>query len=235
MIAYITVLQQNYNGQLNVLCRATGDDCGDASVIDRFCNMLEEIVGGNVIAELKTRTPTDWRELLQDIRRRIEAFPRMMTSVFNFRIPIGLFEECRKLHGKDLKSAIDSSSYVNEITLSKDILRIKPDAMIKLFTPTIDSIITLMKNTVSNKSTNGLSNILMVGKFSECSLIQEAVKKAFPDSQIIIPDYAGLSVLKGAVLFGHRPNYIRSVKGDSLEDDDDDDDDDNDDDGCIGK
>jgi hypothetical protein len=39
--------------------------------------------------------------------------------------------------------------------------------------------------------------------------------------------------LKGAVLFGHRPNYIRSVKGDSLEDDDDDDDDD--DDGCIGK
>jgi hypothetical protein len=45
------------------LCRATGDDCGDASVIDRFCNMLEEIVGGNVIAELKTRTPPDWKEL----------------------------------------------------------------------------------------------------------------------------------------------------------------------------
>jgi hypothetical protein len=72
----------------------------------------------------------------------------IMTRVFNLRIPICLFDECLKLHGKDLKSAIDSSSYVNEITLSKDILRIKPDAMIKLFTPTIDSIITLMKNTV---------------------------------------------------------------------------------------
>ena len=210
MTAYITVLQQNYNGQLNVLCRATGDDCGDASVIDRFCNMLEEIVGGNVIAELKTRTPTDWKELLQDVRKRIEAFSRIMTTVSSFRIPICLFHVCLKLHGKDLKSAIDSSSYVNEITLSKDRLRIKPDAIIKLFTPTIDSIITLMKNTVSNKSTNGLSNILMVGKFSECSLIQEAVKKAFPDSQIIIPDHAGLSVLKGAVLFGHRPDYNRS-------------------------
>jgi hypothetical protein len=224
--AYITVLQQNYNGQLNVLCRATGDDCGGASVTDRFCNMLEEIIGGNVIAELKKQEPADWRELLQQVRIRIEAFQTRMTSLLNFRIPEGLYYVCLRLHGKDLKYAIGSSSYAR-------ILRIKPDAMIKLFTPTIDSIITLMKNTVANKSTNGLSNILMVGEFSECSLIQEAVKKAFPDKQIIIPKDAGLSVLNGAVLFGHRPNYIRSVKGDSLEDDDDDDDDD--DDGCIGK
>jgi molecular chaperone DnaK (HSP70) len=79
---------------------------------------------------------------------------------------------------------------VNEITLSKDILRIKPDAMIKLFTPTIDSIITLMKNTLSNRSANDLSTILMVGGFSECSLIQDAVQAAFPDKRIIMPEDA---------------------------------------------
>ena len=43
----------------------------------------------------------------------------------------------------------------------------------------------------------------MVGGLSECSMIQEAVYKAFPDNQIIIPMDAALSVLKGAVLFGH--------------------------------
>jgi hypothetical protein len=36
------------------------------------------------------------------------------------------------------------------------------------------------------------------------------VYKAFPDNQIIIPVNADLSVLKGAVLFGHRPDYNRS-------------------------
>jgi len=41
-------------------------------------------------------------------------------------------------------------------------------------------------------------------------MIQEAVHKAFPDNQIIIPMDAALSVLKGAVLFGHRPDYNRS-------------------------
>ena len=86
-------------------------------------------------------------------------------------------------------------------------MRFSPDLMIKLFTPTIDSIITLMKNTVSNRATNGVShivsNIVMVGGLSECPMIQDAVYKAFPDNQIIIPDEADLSVLKGAVLFGH--------------------------------
>jgi hypothetical protein len=80
--------------------------------------------------------------------------------------------------------------------------------MIKLFTPTIDSIITLMKNTLSNRSTNDLSTILMVGGFSECPLIQDAVQAAFPGKRIIIPEDAGMSVLKGAVLFGHRPGLI---------------------------
>jgi molecular chaperone DnaK (HSP70) len=71
-----------------------------------------------------------------------------------------------------------------------------------------------MKNTVSNRSTNGVShivsNIVTVGGLSECPMIQEAVYKTFRDNQIIIPVNADLSVLKGAVLFGHRPDYNRS-------------------------
>ena len=230
MTADITVLQQTYDGKLKELFRVTGDDCGGASVDDRFCKMLEEIFGGNVIANFKENL--DWLDLLREFRRAIKRITTSNTSVIRLRYSPYLNDICAKLHGKDSKSAIDSSSYVNEITQRGDRLRVKPDLMIKLFTPTIDSIITLMKNTVSNKSTNGLSTILMVGGFSECNLIQEAVNKAFPDKQIIIPDDADLLVLKGAVLFGHRPDYNKAVKGDSLDDDDDDDDDDN---GCIGK
>ena len=119
---------------------------------------------------------------------------------------------CEELHGKDLKSVIASSSYGNEITMIRGNMRFKADLLIKLFTSTIDSIITLMKNTLSNKSLNGayVSNILMVGGFSQCSMMQEAVYKAFPNNQIIIPEEPGFSVLKGAVLFGHRPDYSRS-------------------------
>ena len=208
--ADITVLRTTYNGQLKVLCSTTGDDCGGASVDDRFCNVLEEIVGGNVIAELKRQDPLDWLDLLRIVRISKEAFTKSNKRVTVFIIPVTLKEIYEELHGKDLESAIHSSLYVNELTIFGHKWRFKADLMIKLFTPTIDSIITLMKNTVSNKSTNGLSNILMVGGFSNCHMIQEAVYKAFPDNQIIIPYDSDLSVLQGAVLFGHRPDYNRS-------------------------
>jgi molecular chaperone DnaK (HSP70) len=210
MTADITVLQQTYNGQLKVLCRATGDDCGGTSVDDRLCNMLEEIVGKNVTTESKRKEPMKWLDMLHDFRNKIG----MRTKVFRLRYPCSLNEICEELHGKDVHSVIKSSSYVNEITLVGDKLKFKADLMIKLFTPTIDSIITLMKNTVSNRSTNGVSNnvsnIVMVGRLSECPMIQDAVYKAFPDNQIIIPRETGLYVLCGAVLFGHRPDYIWS-------------------------
>ena len=217
MTADITVLQQTYNGQPKVLCRATGTDCGDTSIENRFCKMLEGIVGGNVIAKVKRKDTENWLIHLQDFRIQMNSFTPSNMNVIRLRFPILLDEICMELHGKNLKSAIESSSYVNEITVRGDKYIFKADVIIKLFTPTIDSIITLMKNTVSNRSMNGVSNnvsnIVMVGRLSNCFIAQDAVYKAFPDNQIIIPDdnYGiDLSVLEGAVLFGHRPDYNRS-------------------------
>jgi len=75
MTADITVLQQNYNCKLKELFRATEDDCGGASVDDRFYKMLEEIVGRNVIAELKENCTVDWLDLLRkvSIKKKIYA------------------------------------------------------------------------------------------------------------------------------------------------------------------
>ena len=210
MTADITVLQQNYNGQLKVLCRATGDDCGRTSVSDRLCKMLEEIIWGNMTTESNRKEPIDWSSMLREFRISIERITTSNRKLITLKYPPSLNEICEELHGNDLKSVISSSSYVNKITLCGDKLRFDVDLIIKLVTPTIDSFITLMKNTISNRLTNGLSNIIMVGEFSEFSMIQEAVYKAFSDIQIIIPDYPDLSVLKGAVLFGHRPDYNRS-------------------------
>ena len=210
--ADITVLQTTYNGQLKELCRVTGDDCGGTSVDDRFFKMLDEIAGGKLISELKEKDRIDLVYHFQPVKRRFRTETKTKVNV---RIPlIAINRKCQEFGGKDLQSAIDSSSYVNEITLVSNILKFKADLMIKLFTPTIDSIITLMKNTVSNRSTNGVSNnvstIVMVGAFSDCPMIQDAVYKAIPNNQIIIPEDVGLSVVKGAVLFGHRPDYNRS-------------------------
>lgn len=67
-----------------------------------------------------------------------------------------------------------------------------------------------MKEILNNRSTQDVLKLLMVGGFSECHMLQDAIRKNFPNKQIIIPEEASMSVLKGAVLFGHRPDYVQT-------------------------
>ena len=209
--ADITVHEKASNGQLKELCRATGNDCGSTSIDARFFKVLQEIVGEKLLSELKENYPLSYLDLVREFEVVKRTVGTENKQKFSIRIPRFSIEKiCQEFERKSLQSAIASSSHVNEITLINDKLRFNADLMIKLFTPTIDSIIILMKNTLSNRSTNSLSTILMVGGFSECPLIQDAVQAAFLGKRIIIPEDAGMSVLKGAVLFGRRPDFIRS-------------------------
>jgi hypothetical protein len=215
MGADITVLQQTYNSKLKELFKVTEDDCGGRSVVDKFLKIIEEIAGEKVMSELKENFPLSYINLVREFETVRRLVSRGNKKKVTLTIPfVEIDGKCKEFGGKSLQSAIDSSSYVDEITLHGNQLRFSADLIIKLFTPTIDGIITLMKNIVSNRSTNGVSNnvsnIVMVGRLSECDMIQDAVYKAFPDNQIIIPAEPCLSALQGAVLFGHRPDYNRS-------------------------
>jgi hypothetical protein len=68
-------------------------------------------------------------------------------------------------------------------------------------TPT--PFLSIYYNTPSN-----LKMIVLVGGFSGCKIIQENIKSFFPSHRVIVPEDAELAVLKGAVLFGHKPDYI---------------------------
>ncbi|VDI47076.1 Hypothetical predicted protein [Mytilus galloprovincialis] len=68
----------------------------------------------------------------------------------------------------------------------------------------LEDYITLMHSEVSD-----IQQILMVGGFSECELVQKAMEDRFPNIAIFIPEKAGLAVLKGAVMYGHQHKQIR--------------------------
>lgn len=58
--------------------------------------------------------------------------------------------------------------------------------------------------------THTFNQILLVGGFSTCGLVQEAVRREFPHCRVVIPFDPDLAVLKGAVLFGHNLDLISS-------------------------
>lgn len=203
--------EKGQTGQLSEIYQATGNDCGGTSVDRRFYQIFEDIFG-DVMTKLQRDDPSAYLDLLREFETVKRTINKEKTGKVNITIPYAAINTmCTTSLGKDLISIVHNSCYGEKIAIKGDKMRFEADFMREIFQPTIDDIIELME-TIFDETENDvdISQILLVGGFSECVLIQEAVKEAFPEKRVIVPEDAGLAVLKGAVLFGHRPDYVES-------------------------
>ncbi|XP_063432515.1 heat shock 70 kDa protein 12A-like [Mytilus trossulus] len=209
--ADITVHQKLEGGHLKELCHASGGDCGGTSVDNAFVQMIVKILGAPLINLLKQEDPSAYLDLLREfetVKRKIES---TTSGKVNFTVPCATINTlCEKHQNESFKSMIEASPFANQIALRGDKLRVDADIMKNLFSLTVNNIIKLVKDVLRNPVVSDVQLLLLVGGFSECPLIQSAMKKVFSHKRIVIPEEAGLSVLKGAVLFGHKPDYIAS-------------------------
>ncbi|OWK07591.1 hypothetical protein Celaphus_00008720 [Cervus elaphus hippelaphus] len=120
---------------------------------------------------------------------------------------------CRKLRLHQMTD-LSSKAAVNGVDFvkwsSQGMLRMSPDAMNALFKPTIDSIIEHLRDLFQKPEVSTVKFLFLVGGFAEAPLLQQAVQAAFGDKcRVIIPQDVGLTILKGAVLFGLDPAVIK--------------------------
>jgi molecular chaperone DnaK (HSP70) len=173
--------------------------------------MIIKILGAPLIGLLKQEDPTAYLDLLREfetVKRKIE---KDTTGKVNFTIPCATINSlCENHQSESLSSMIQSSPFVSKIALRGDNMRVNADVMKSLFDKTMNNIVSLVKDVLKKPAAKDVPLLLLVGGFAECPLVQSAMKRNFPNKRIIIPEEAGLSVLKGAVLFGHRPDYIVS-------------------------
>ncbi|CAC5380032.1 unnamed protein product [Mytilus coruscus] len=207
----ITVHEKVSNEHLKELSSATGNSCGGTSVDERFLQMFVDIFGRQLMNALKEEDPSAYLDLFLEFETVKRIIGPDRDSKVNISIPyVSINKCCSKILDKDIDSVLSASKYANEISIKGDKMRIDPEIIKDIFNPTIQSIVTLMKDIFDREQSFEVNQILLVGGFSECSLVQDAIKRAFPDKRIINPDEAGLAVLKGACLFGHKPDYIIS-------------------------
>lgn len=78
----------------------------------------------------------------------------------------------------------------------------------ELFQSTIDSILTNIYSALKFSQSEEVSMIMLVGGFAKSELLQKAIQTRFKSERMIVPEDAGLAVLKSAVLYGHKPETI---------------------------
>lgn len=129
---------------------------------------------------------------------------------FTVRIHIPLeFEGLIKRNRKQtIATILGNSEYKEVVTYKNKKLCIQPSLFKSFFQEATDGIIKCIADVLKHDSCANVSDIIMVGGFSESRVIQKSLKWKFNSFRFLIPDEPGLAVLKGAVYFGHLPNAI---------------------------
>lgn len=160
---------------------------------------------------MKREDPTAYLDIFRELEAVKRTVDKTKQDKVTMSIPRAVLDDiCKKHLGEDLAAIIKSSPYNDRMELRYDKMRIDAELIEGLFTKASKKIIQLITEALAEVVSREISVILLVGGFSECKIIQESIKAKFPRHRIVVPEDAGLAVLKGAVLFGHKPEYIVS-------------------------
>lgn len=211
--ADITVHKKTADGTLEELYPATGGPLGGISVDSEYEKIFEEIAGKDILKSFAEESMEDYLAMLRDFeakKRDSSSANKSDSSEQKVRIviPLKLDNYIRERIPGGLSKALQMSIYKGSITYNNYKLCLKLSEFQKLFQNAIDGIIKCVAKVLANKDFDDVTNIIMVGGFSECRFVQAALREKFKTRNFIIPAEAGLAILKGAVYFGHLPNAI---------------------------
>lgn len=208
----ITVQRVLEDGNLKEIFKASGGAWGGTKVDESFLQLLVEVVGSNVMKIFKTKHTGDELELFREFETKKRTITGDCSSKVTLRMPFQLNETFDEEFGTSLKDHIKQTCFKGKMNWTGDKLKVDPNIIRGLFELSANSIVEHVRDLLKEEACRNVSTFLMVGGFSECILIQDAIRKNFPGKRVIIPEDAGLAVVKGAVLFGHNPLTIISRK-----------------------
>lgn len=212
----ITAHEKTDDGNLIELCRCTGDEIGATEVDKNFLNVFREIVGEEIMHSLLTED--EYKDSYFDILREIENFKRtVFASTSNsllFNVPFSRLDTlCKKCHKKSLSETISSSKYSNEISMKRERIVFHRSSLSFLFLPVVNRILTMIRRVIEDLKDYQIKMILLSGGLSTSPVIVKKIEKSFEGMKIItVPQMypPDLAVVKGAVLYGHNPQFITS-------------------------
>ncbi|KAL3871603.1 hypothetical protein ACJMK2_039594 [Sinanodonta woodiana] len=210
--ADMTVHEKLEDGRLKELSKASGGPWGGTVVDIAFLQLLISIVGGPVMNLFRTEHTFDFLDLCNEFEGAKRNFDQRKMDMI-IKLPPTLDTKCKEKLKHGFTQCLEESVHSKEIALLESKLMIKAKLVEKLFRQATDQIVDHMKSILEDGPVKGISHILMVGGFSESPFVQNVVLGAFDGKtgiKVIIPKDAGITIAKGAVLYGRLPLIIES-------------------------
>lgn len=205
----VTAHEVQWNGQLKELGRSSSGIWGGNSVDKAFKSVLTEIITEEMLEHYIKKYPDDYLSLyrnFEDIKRRC----RKGQNPHSLKIPYSFSKECVLTFDTDFTTLIRISKFKYQISLQHDKMKMKLKLFETFFQPACNGIIKHVKDLFKSLKFSDVNKIFMVGGFSESCILQDAIREAFPNCQVIIPQKPSLAILHGAVMLGYDLQSIAS-------------------------
>uniref|UniRef100_A0A673BDP6 Heat shock protein 12A n=1 Tax=Sphaeramia orbicularis TaxID=375764 RepID=A0A673BDP6_9TELE len=192
-------------GHLKELYKASGGPYGSIGIDYEFEKLLCKIFGQDFIDQFKVKRPAAWVDLMIAFESRKRAAAPDRTNPLNINLPFSFIDYYKKFRGHSVEHALRKSNpkLFYPWSATGGAVGMERSCLFLCFFPPVAEL--FEKPEVSD-----IKFLFLVGGFAESALLQHAVQKMLQGrSRIIIPHDVGLTILKGAVLFGLDPSVIK--------------------------
>lgn len=206
----LTVHELEDQGTLKELHKVSGGAWGAIGVDKEFENLLVKIFGIDFVVSFKNTKPAGWVDLMIAFEAKKRTASPTKANPLNISLPFSFIEHFSKLKGYTIEQSIKKFGNKDVKWSSQGMLRLSPGAMHALFEPVMREIIKHVNGLLKKPELEGVKYMFLVGGFAESLLLQNEIRIAFsPHLHVIIPQDVGLTILKGAVMFGLDPTVVR--------------------------
>ena len=180
----------------------SGGPWGGTSVDRNFYEFLLEMFGKEVVSAFSK----DCKSEELDMHRMFECKKRSVRTnceTINMVLSNDLYDIFEKTHNQKFDDYLSRSSLAKTVKKRKTRLHIDGSVFHKMFAEAKENVLVHMEKELSSPKLEGVKNIIMVGGFSEADIMKKAVRDKFCPYgyEVIVPEDAGLAVVKGCVLF----------------------------------
>ncbi|XP_045185047.2 heat shock 70 kDa protein 12A-like [Mercenaria mercenaria] len=206
--ADISVHEKCPDGTLKELHKTSGGPWGGMYVDQNYFKWLESFYGQRAVERLKMEEMVDYFDLMREFETKKRSVTSNSEELVNFRVAASLKEKSEEEENTTLHDRLAALNLQGKVSVKRDRMRIDPSIVRCWFDEPIDNIIQHMNEILAEPQMRQVTSILLVGGFGESTYVQDRIRKAFAEKRVIVPEEAGLAVLKGAVRFGHEPDIV---------------------------
>lgn len=205
----ITAHRISKHGNLKEICKPSGSANGGKIVDTKILSCLVEIAGNDVIKTFATKG--EFLELLDQFENIKNLSTSSSKKSIACKFPVNLLNElCRDQCGKDFEELLNDSKYNKKLVLVNDRMRIDRELIVSFISKVASDIVNDIKYALKKAKTVEIKTFIVVGGFSNSVVVRNTLKREFTTVKIIYPPFeVDLAVVKGAVLYGHNPHYIK--------------------------